>query len=145
MNDYAMSDDLFRQRALEEDGCMITAVGAGLAKEMTFDGVNVSLNEEQRRFVQGKIQEGQFRSVNDLFQEPLRILESYDRLKTVQIRDLRARISDSISAVERVETSRRAAICRESDLAIARRGAEQESWIARAFPTARQGAEGRGS
>ena len=103
MNDYAMSDDLFRQRALEEDGCMITAVGAGLVKAMNFERVNVSLNEEQRRFVQGKIQEGQFRSVNDLFQEALRILESHDGLKTVQLRDLRARISDSIAAVERVE------------------------------------------
>ena len=103
MNDYAMSDDLFRQRALEEDGCMITAVGAGLAKAMNFDGVNVSLSQEQRRFVQGKIQEGRFRSANDLFQEALQVLESHDRLKTVQVRDLRARISDSIAAVERVE------------------------------------------
>ena len=103
MNAYAMSDDLFRQRALEEDGCMITAVGAGLAKAMNFDGVNVSLSQEQRRFVQGKIQEGRFRSANDLFQEALRVLESHDGLKTVQLRDLRARISDSIAAVERVE------------------------------------------
>ena len=103
MNDYAMSDDLFRQRALEEDGCMITAVGAGLVKAMNFEGVNVSLNEEQRRFVQGKIQEGQFRSANDLFQEALRVLESHDGLKTVQLRDLRARISASMSDVELVE------------------------------------------
>ena len=103
MNDYAMSDDLFRQRALEEDGCMITAVGIGLAKAMNFEGVNVSLSEEQRRFVQGKLQEGRFRSTNDLFQEALRVLESHDGLKTLQLRDLRARISDSIAAVERVE------------------------------------------
>ena len=103
MNDYAMSDDLFRQRALEEDGCMITAVGIGLTKAMNFEGVNVSLSEEQRRFVQGKLQEGRFRSTNDLFQEALRVLESHDGLKTLQLRDLRARISDSIAAVERVE------------------------------------------
>ena len=38
MNNYPMSDDLFRQRALEEDGCMITAIGAGLVKAMNFDG-----------------------------------------------------------------------------------------------------------
>ena len=103
MNDYAMSDDLFRQRALEEDGCMITAVGIGLAKAMNFEGVNVSLSEEQRRFVQGKLQEGRFRSTNDLFQEALRVLESHDGLKTLQLRDLRARISDSMSDVELVE------------------------------------------
>ena len=103
MNDYAMSDDLFCQRALEEDGCMITAVGTGLVKAMNFEGVNVSLSKEQRRFVQGKIQEGRFRSANDLFQEALRVLESHDRLKTVQLRDLRARINDSMSDVERVE------------------------------------------
>ena len=103
MNDYSMSDDVFRQRALEEDGCMVTAIGAGLAKAMNFDGVSVSLNEEQRRFVQGKIQEGRFRSVNDLFQEALRVFESHDALKTLQLRDLRARISDSIAAVERIE------------------------------------------
>ena len=103
MNEYAMSDDLFRQRALEEDGCMITAVGAVLVKAMNFEGVNVSLSKEQRRFVQGKIQEGRFSSANDLFQEALRVLESHDRLKTVQLRDLRARIDDSMSDVERVE------------------------------------------
>ena len=82
---------------------MITAVGAGLLKAMSFEGVNVSLSEEQRRFVQGKIQEGRFRSANDLFQEALRVFESHDGLKTLQLRDLRARISDSIAAVERVE------------------------------------------
>jgi len=103
MNDYAMNDDLFRQRALEEDGCMITAVGAGLVKAMNFEGVNVSLSEEQHRFVQGKIQEGRFRSANDLFQEALRVLESHDGLKTVELQDLRARISDSIAALEPVE------------------------------------------
>lgn len=57
MNDYQMSDDLFRQRALEEDACMITAVGAGLVQAENSEGVNVSLNEEQRRFVRGKIQD----------------------------------------------------------------------------------------
>ena len=102
MNDYLMSDDLFHQRALEEDGCVITAIGAGLAKAMNFDEVNVSLTEEQRRFIQGKIQEGEFRSVNDLFQEALRVLESHDTLKTMQLRDLLARISDSIAEVERM-------------------------------------------
>jgi hypothetical protein len=40
MNDYSMSDDLFRQRALEDDGCVITVVGSELAKAMNFDGVN---------------------------------------------------------------------------------------------------------
>jgi hypothetical protein len=39
MNDYSMSDDLFRQRALEEDGCVITALGSELVKAMNFGGV----------------------------------------------------------------------------------------------------------
>ena len=104
MTDYSMSHDLFRLRAGEEDGCMISAVGAGLARAMnSAAAVNVSLNEQQQRFVQGKLQAGQFRSVNDLFQEALRVLESHDSLKTVQLKELRARISDSISAVEPVE------------------------------------------
>ncbi len=98
-----MSGGLFRQRALEEDGCMVTAIGAGLVKAMNFDGVSVSLSAEQRRFVEGKSQEGRFRTVNDLFQEALRVFESHDALKTVQLRDLRARNTDSIAAVERVE------------------------------------------
>ena len=34
MTDYSMSDDLFRLRAGEEDGCMISSVGAGLARAM---------------------------------------------------------------------------------------------------------------
>lgn len=103
MNDYSMTDELFRQRALEEDGCMITAVGTGLTRAMNSSGVNVSLNEEQRRFIHGKIQDGQFQSINDLFQEALRVFESHDAIKTVQLRELRARISDSIAAVERVD------------------------------------------
>ena len=103
MNDYSMSDDLFRQRAIEEDGCAITAVGRDLAKAMNFEGVNVSLNEEQRRFVRGKIQKGQFRSVDDLFQEALRVFESHDALTTLQLGDLQARINDSIAAVEPVQ------------------------------------------
>lgn len=103
MTNYSMSDDLFRIRAGEEDGCMISAVGAGLVRTMSSVAINVSLNEEQQRFVQGKIQAGQFRSVSDLFQEALRVLESHDSLKTIQLRELRARISDSISAVEPVD------------------------------------------
>lgn len=103
MTNYSMSDDLFRMRAGEEDGCMISAVGAGLVRTMSSVAINVSLNEEQQRFVQGKIQAGQFRSVSDLFQEALRVLESHDSLKTIQLRELRARISDSISAVEPVD------------------------------------------
>lgn len=103
MTNYSMSDDLFRIRAGEEDGCMISAVGAGLVRTMSSVAINVSLNEEQQRFVQGKIQAGQFRSVSDLFQEALRVLESHDSLKTIQLRELRAGISDSISAVETVD------------------------------------------
>jgi len=104
MTDYSMSDGLFRLRAGEEDGSMISAVGAGLARAMNSTGaVNVSLNEQQQRFVQGKLLAGQFQSVNDLFQEALRVLESHDSLKTVQLKELRARISDSISAVEPVD------------------------------------------
>ena len=103
MTDYSMSEDLFRKRAGEEDGCMISAVGAGLARAMSSAAVNVSLTEAQQRFVRGKIQAGQFRSVNDLFQEALRVLESHDSLKTVQLRELRARINDSIPAVEPID------------------------------------------
>lgn len=38
-DDYRMSDDLFRLRACEEDGCMISAFGAGLAGAMSPAGV----------------------------------------------------------------------------------------------------------
>lgn len=103
MTDYSMSDELFLKRAGEEDGCMISAVGAGLARTMSSVAVNVSLNEAQQRFVQSKILAGQFRSVNDLFQEALRVLESHDSIKTVKLRELHAQISDSISAVEPVD------------------------------------------
>lgn len=55
MTDYSMSDELFQKRAGEEDGCMISAVGVGLVRAMSSVAVNVSLNEAQQRFVQGKI------------------------------------------------------------------------------------------
>ena len=103
MTDYSMSDELFLKRAAEEDGCMISAVGAGLVRAVGSVAVNVSLNEAQQRFVQGKILAGHFRSVDDLFQEALRVLQRHDSIKTVQLRELRARISDSISAVEPVD------------------------------------------
>lgn len=60
MTDYSMSDELFLKRAGEEDGCMISAVGAGLARAMSSVAVNVSLNEAQQGFVQGKILVGQY-------------------------------------------------------------------------------------
>ena len=34
MKDYSMSDEVFLLRALEEDGCMISAVGIVLVKAM---------------------------------------------------------------------------------------------------------------
>ena len=46
MNDYSMSEDIFRQRALEEDGCMISAIGAGLVNAMKFNDAHVSLTDE---------------------------------------------------------------------------------------------------
>lgn len=105
ITDYSMSDALFRLRAGEEDGCMIGAVGAGLAREMnSAPRVSVALNEEQRRYVQGKLQAGQFRSVSDLFEEALRVLESHDSLKTLQLKELRARINESMPAVEAVDS-----------------------------------------
>ena len=48
MIDYSMSEDLFRQRACEEDGCMISALGSGLARAMGSARVNVSLTEEEQ-------------------------------------------------------------------------------------------------
>jgi hypothetical protein len=54
MKDYSMSDDLFRQRAIEEDGCMITAVGAGLASAMDTSAVNVSLHQRTAPLVPGE-------------------------------------------------------------------------------------------
>lgn len=63
MNDYAMSDELFLERASDEGGCMINAVGAGPARAMSSVAVNVSLNEAQQPFVQGKTLAGQFQSV----------------------------------------------------------------------------------
>lgn len=62
MNDYAMSDELFLERAREEGGCMIGAVGAGLAKAMSSMAVNVSLNEAQQRSVQGNNGARQFKT-----------------------------------------------------------------------------------
>ena len=59
MNEYEMSDEVFRQRALEEDGCVISSAGTGLVNAMNCEEVSLSLTEKQ--LVQGKIQEGLFR------------------------------------------------------------------------------------
>ena len=59
MNEYEMSDEVFRQRALEEDGCVISSAGTGFVNAMNGEEVSLSLTEKQ--LVQGKIQEGLFR------------------------------------------------------------------------------------
>ncbi len=63
MNDYAMSDELCLERAGEDGGCMISAVGAGLARAMSSVAVDVPLNEAQQPFVPRKTLAGQFQSV----------------------------------------------------------------------------------
>ncbi|GEM_PF-6746679 len=55
MTDYVMNDELFLERASEEGGCIISAVGAGLTSAMSSAAVDVSLNEAQQPVVEGKL------------------------------------------------------------------------------------------
>ena len=55
MTSYAMTDELFLQRASEEGGCIISAVGAGLTLAMSSAAVDVSLNEAHQPVVEGKL------------------------------------------------------------------------------------------
>lgn len=62
--------------------------------------MSISLTPDQERFVQTKLQAGKYRSVEEILEIALRLLDEYDRTEAEWIEDVREKIDAAIAASE---------------------------------------------
>jgi antitoxin ParD1/3/4 len=58
--------------------------------------MSISLSPNQERFVQSKLQDGKYRSVEELLEMALRLLDEYDRSDAEWTEDVRAKVEAAI-------------------------------------------------
>ena len=63
--------------------------------------MNVSLTDELGEFVNAKVSSGRYTSASEVVREALRLLEERDRIRQLQIRELRKKINSGWSSLER--------------------------------------------
>ena len=62
--------------------------------------MSISLTPDQERFVQTKLQAGKYRSVEEILEIALRLLDEYDRAEAEWVEDVREKIDAAIAASE---------------------------------------------
>jgi antitoxin ParD1/3/4 len=62
--------------------------------------MSISLTPDQERFVQTKLQAGKYRSVEEILEIALRLLDEYDRTEAEWVEDVREKIDAAIAASE---------------------------------------------
>ncbi|MDI9637577.1 type II toxin-antitoxin system ParD family antitoxin [Geitlerinema splendidum] len=60
--------------------------------------MSISLTPDQERFVQAKLQAGKYRSVEEILEIALRLLDEYDCSEAEWLEDVRAKIDAAIEA-----------------------------------------------
>lgn len=60
--------------------------------------MSISLTPDQERFVQTKLQAGKYRSVEEILEIALRLLDEYDRSEAEWVEDVRVKIDAAIEA-----------------------------------------------
>ena len=65
--------------------------------------MNVSLTPELEKLVENKVQSGRYRSASEVIREGLRLLDDQDRLRAVQIEEVRRKIQIGIDQLDRGE------------------------------------------
>jgi antitoxin ParD1/3/4 len=65
--------------------------------------MNVSLTPELEEMVQAKVQSGRYNSASEVVREALRLLEQHDILRTAHLKELRSRIDDGLTSLDRGE------------------------------------------
>ena len=65
--------------------------------------MNVSLTPELEKLVESKVQSGRYQSASEVIREGLRLLDDQDRLRTVQLEEVRRKIQTGIDQLDRGE------------------------------------------
>ncbi|MGO9520408.1 MAG: type II toxin-antitoxin system ParD family antitoxin [Candidatus Korobacteraceae bacterium] len=65
--------------------------------------MNVNLTPELEALVQNKVKAGRYNSASEVVREALRLFEERDRIRELQIRELRKRINEGWTSLERGE------------------------------------------
>jgi antitoxin ParD1/3/4 len=65
--------------------------------------MNVNLTPELERFVQQKVETGRYNSASEVVREALRLLEQKEQLRQLQILELRKRIAEGLTSLDRGE------------------------------------------
>ncbi|NJL39192.1 MAG: transcriptional regulator [Leptolyngbyaceae cyanobacterium RM2_2_4] len=60
--------------------------------------MSISLTPEQERFIQTKLQAGKYRSVEEILEVALRLLDEYDRSESEWVEEVRTKIDAAIEA-----------------------------------------------
>ena len=63
--------------------------------------MNVNLTPELEALVQNKVKAGRYNSASEVVREALRLFEERDRIRELQIRELRKRINEGWASLER--------------------------------------------
>ena len=65
--------------------------------------MNVSLTPELEKLVQTKVRSGRYNSASEVVREALRLLEKHDSLRAMHLKELRSRIDQGLTALDRGE------------------------------------------
>lgn len=65
--------------------------------------MSISLTPDQERFVQAKLQGGKYRSVEEIVEIALQLLDEYDRSETEWVENIRVKIDAAIEASDRTD------------------------------------------
>jgi len=65
--------------------------------------MNVSLTPELEKLVASKVQSGRYQSASEVIREGLRLLEDQDRLRAVQLEEVRRKIQVGLDQLDRGE------------------------------------------
>ena len=64
--------------------------------------MSIILTPDQERFIQSKLQAGKYRSVEEVLEIALQLLDEYDRSEAQWVENVREKIDAAIAASERV-------------------------------------------
>ncbi len=65
--------------------------------------MNVHLTPELEQLVQTKVQSGRYNSASEVVREALRLMEQKDKVRTIQLQELRSRMDKGLAQAERGE------------------------------------------
>jgi antitoxin ParD1/3/4 len=65
--------------------------------------MNVSLTPELEKLVERKVRSGRYQSASEVIREGLRLLEDHDRLRELQLEEVRRKIQTGLDELDRGE------------------------------------------